>query len=63
MTICRTVEDAFQAGLNAPCEHNIPNPVDCPDCRLTPAEIEHLVVMHRPFLKPVTGRPAASAVA
>lgn len=61
--ICRTVEDAFQAGLNAPCEHGIPNPVDCPDCRLTPAEIERLVVMHRPYLKASAVRPADSAVA
>ncbi|MCM2424252.1 hypothetical protein, partial [Streptomyces sp. RKAG293] len=41
----------FWAGYNAPCEHGVPNPVDCPDCRLAPEEIEHLVAMHRPYLR------------
>lgn len=49
--MCRTFEEAFQAGWDAPCEHGVPNPVDCPRCRLTPEEIAVLVVLHRPYLQ------------
>jgi hypothetical protein len=47
----RTLEEAFQAGWDAPCEHGIPNPTECPDCRLTPEEIRWLVALHRPYLR------------
>jgi hypothetical protein len=60
--ICRTPEEAFQAGWDAPCEHGVPNPVDCPGCRLTPEEIRLLVAMHRPYLRlspPAADQPAA----
>jgi hypothetical protein len=60
--MCRTPEEAFQAGWDAPCEHGIPNPVDCPGCRLSPEEITALVVLHRPYLRPsdsAVSQPAA----
>lgn len=58
--ICRTREEAFQAGWHAPCEHGVSNPVDCPTCRLTPEEIARLALLHRPYLRPpVTGATAA----
>lgn len=54
--ICRTPEEAFQAGWDAPCEHGVPNPNDCPRCELTPEEIAWIADLMRPFL-----RPSASA--
>jgi hypothetical protein len=60
--ICRTPEEALQAGLDAPCEHGIPNPNDCPRCALTDAEIAFLVALHRPYLRTTAveaARPAA----
>lgn len=55
--ICRTPEEALQAGLDAPCEHGIPNPVDCPKCRLTPEEIAFLVGLLGPSFR--SAPPAA----
>lgn len=49
--ICRTPEEAFQAGLDAPCEHGIPNPNECSRCELTDAEIAYLVTLLRPYLR------------
>ena len=51
--ICRTPADAFQAGLDALCDHDL-SPVDCPKCRLTDEEIGRLAVLHRPYLQPDT---------
>lgn len=48
--ICRTAEDAWQAGQAAPCEHGAPI-VECPQCRLTDEEIVRLAVLHRPYLQ------------
>ncbi|MFJ4551018.1 hypothetical protein ACIP4X_17625 [Streptomyces sp. NPDC088817] len=45
--ICRTAADAFQAGWDAPCEHKVPDPGDCPDCALTDTEIAQLAVLLR----------------
>lgn len=45
--ICRTADEAFQAGFEEPCEHQVPDPEDCPQCRLTEAEIGRLVVLLR----------------
>lgn len=61
--ICRTADEAWDAGYNSPCEHGIPDPNDCPECELTPAEIARLVVLHRPYLKPSPVSAAVSAVA
>lgn len=49
--ICRTPEEAFEAGWDAPCEHRIADPAACPSCRLTPQEIAVLAVLHRPYLR------------
>lgn len=43
--ICRTADDAFRAGWEAPCEHGIPDPAACDDCRLTPEETVRLAVL------------------
>jgi hypothetical protein len=59
--MCRTFEEAFQAGWDAPCEHNVPNPVDCPGCRLTPEEAAALALLHRPYLQSATAGAAQSA--
>lgn len=49
--ICLTAEDAWQAGWDAPCEHGVPDPNDCPRCALTAEEIARLVILHRPYLR------------
>ncbi|MEV7871451.1 hypothetical protein AB0P17_36370 [Streptomyces sp. NPDC088124] len=50
--ICRTPDEAFQAGWDALCEHHT-SPVDCPHCRLTDAEIGRLVALLRPSAAPL----------
>lgn len=47
----RTFEEAFQQGYDEPCEHGVPDPNDCPKCRLTPEEITRLAVLHGPYLR------------
>lgn len=47
----RTFEDAFQAGWDAPCEHGIPDPTECPGCRLTPEEITRLAALLGPRMR------------
>ncbi|MET9122933.1 hypothetical protein [Streptomyces sp. NPDC004528] len=42
--ICRTAEQAFEAGWTEQCEHNLA-PDKCPTCGLTDAEIARLVVL------------------
>lgn len=42
-----TPEEAFEAGFAEPCEHQVPDPSDCPKCRLTEAEIRRLAVLLR----------------
>ncbi|MFI1030775.1 hypothetical protein [Streptomyces sp. NPDC020951] len=58
--ICLSPEEAFEAGFEEPCEHLVPNPADCPDCRLTAAEISRLSVLLRDAHH-ATERPAAAA--
>jgi hypothetical protein len=60
--ICRTPEEAFQAGWDAPCEHGIPNPVDCEHCRLKPEEITRLAALLGPSLR-AAARAAEQAAA
>ena len=56
--ICRTPDQAFQAGYDEPCVHQVPNPSDCPDCRLTDDEIARLAVLNRPYVVPVDRQAA-----
>ena len=51
--ICRTPAEAFQAGLEALCEHKVKRS-DCEKCQLTEEEIRRLVVL----LRQPTGTPA-----
>lgn len=58
--ICRTAEEAFEAGWNEPCDHGRPNPGDCPTCGLTDGEITRLSVLLSGLAAPATaGRAAA----
>lgn len=58
--MCRTADEAWQAGWDAPCEHGIADPTACPDCALTPDEIARMVTLHRPYLQaPVATTTAA----
>lgn len=57
--ICRTPEEAFQAGWERPCEHGVPDVNDCPDCRLTDDEITQIVALLRPHLSASRSRKAA----
>lgn len=43
--ICRTPEEAFEAGLTEGCEHGARAAADCQRCRLTGAEIGRLAVL------------------
>jgi hypothetical protein len=44
----RTRAEAFEAGLAADCEHET-DPLLCPACRLTDAEISQMATLHRPY--------------
>lgn len=57
--ICRTVEEAFRAGWEEPCEHGSADPGKCPDCGLTDAEITRLVVLLGNLATPAPTRTAA----
>lgn len=59
--ICRTADDAWQAGYDAPCEHGVADPTACSSCALTPAEIARLVILHRPYLQPPGSRAQSAA--
>lgn len=50
--MCRTPEEAFQAGWEEPCEHGSKDPGDCPECRLTPEEIARIALLMRPYVNP-----------
>ncbi len=57
--ICRTSEEAFQAGWNEPCDHGA-DPGQSPECRLTDAEIGQLVTLLSHLAEPASaGRAAA----
>jgi hypothetical protein len=58
--ICLTPDDAFEAGYTEPCEHLVPDPEDCPQCRLTDAEIGRLAaLLHSEAASYGSGRKAA----
>ncbi|MFE6025578.1 hypothetical protein [Streptomyces niveus] len=57
--ICRTPEDAFAAGLVAPCEHG-KTVTECRCCCLTDAEIGRLAVLLRPGLRPLARAESAA---
>jgi hypothetical protein len=59
--ICRTPEESAAAGWNAPCEHGVPDPTQCPGCRLTEAEIYRLALLLRPYLVPAEEAARTSA--
>lgn len=59
--ICLSVDEAFEAGFEEPCEHQVPNPNDCPACRLSAAEIRRLVVLLRSEPTPERGARTAAA--
>ncbi|MFI5973604.1 hypothetical protein [Streptomyces sp. NPDC051452] len=42
--ICRTAEEAFQAGWDEKCDHDT-DPGVCPECGLTDTEIARLVIL------------------
>lgn len=44
--ICRNAAEAFQAGWDEQCVHNV-DPVLCPACQMTADEITSLAVLHR----------------
>lgn len=54
MTLCRTPEEAFRAGLEAPCEHGVHPMPACRDCRLTEAEIADYAVLLGSHLAPAS---------
>jgi hypothetical protein len=45
--ICLTPDEAFEVGFEEPCEHSVPDPTDCPHCRLSVAEIRRFAVLLR----------------
>ncbi|WP_435969342.1 hypothetical protein [Streptomyces sp. Qhu_M48] len=47
--ICRTPEEAFEAGLHEACEHGV-HPAACQTCQLSEPEITRLVVLYRDHL-------------
>ena len=59
--MCQTPEEAFQAGWEAPCEHDIADPNDCPQCRLTPEEIARIALLMRPYVNPAETRSPNAA--
>ncbi|MEV6544431.1 hypothetical protein [Streptomyces sp. NPDC051665] len=59
--VCLSVDQAFEAGFEEPCQHLVPDPNDCPDCRLTEAEIRRLAVLLRSDPPGEVGAPAAAA--
>lgn len=59
----RTFEEAFQQGWDEPCEHGVPDPVDCPGCKLTPEEITRLAVLLGPSLRAMAAAAEQDPVA
>ncbi|MFF3847978.1 hypothetical protein [Streptomyces sp. NPDC002328] len=57
--ICRTAEEAFQAGWDETCEHNT-DPGECPVCGLTDTEIARLVVLLGHLALPAPAQRAAA---
>lgn len=48
--ICQTPDEILAAGMHAVCEHGVSPMRDCSDCRLSPAEIGRLALLHRPYV-------------
>lgn len=59
--ICRTPQEAFEAGLTESCEHGARAAVDCRRCRLTDAEIGRLAVLLQGCLRPSADANAPAA--
>ncbi|MFG2899556.1 hypothetical protein ACGFZH_21045 [Streptomyces zaomyceticus] len=57
--ICRTPEEAFAAGLDEACEHDVP-PAACELCQLSEPEITRLVVLYRDHLPPTAASSEAA---
>ncbi|MBY8341949.1 hypothetical protein LXH13_06475 [Streptomyces spinosirectus] len=58
--ICRTADEAFEAGWNEPCDHGRANPADCPTCGLTDVEITRLTVLLSGLAPSAAAAPAAA---
>lgn len=58
--VCRTPDEIFAAGMNAACEHGISPMRRCEHCRLSPAEIGRLAVLHRPYVQAQAEAAAAA---
>lgn len=56
--ICRTADEAFQAGWDEPCDHGL-DPGECSACCLTDAEIARLVLLLSDLASPAPERAAA----
>jgi hypothetical protein len=57
--LCHTADEAFETGWNEPCSHG-DDPGECPECRLTDAEISRFVVLLAGLAEPANiGRHAA----
>lgn len=56
-----TPDEAFEAGFSEPCEHRVPDPNDCPKCRLSEAEIRRLAVLLRSETATTASSDAAAA--
>ena len=56
---CRTPQEAFEAGLKAPCEHGFTPKHHCPDCALTAQEVAVLAPLLRPYVAPAPHSEAA----
>lgn len=57
--ICRTADEAFQAGWDEPCDHGT-DPGECSECGLTDTEIARLVILLSHLAAPEpAGRAAA----
>lgn len=59
--VCRTPQEAFEAGLNARCRHGVARQPECRDCRLTEAEIGALVVLLKGMRERRTQRSESAA--
>ncbi|WAZ20246.1 hypothetical protein STRCI_001347 [Streptomyces cinnabarinus] len=58
--ICRTAEEAFDAGWKEPCDHGVADPGECPRCGLTDAEIARLAALLSGLAAPAPATRAAA---
>ncbi|MHC3474627.1 hypothetical protein ACYF6T_38860 [Streptomyces sp. 7R007] len=56
--ICRTADEAFDAGWNASCDHGA-DPASCLACGLTDSEIARVVTLLSGLRLALAGREAA----